>query len=222
MALQGKISTEKIAILNKILDNYTNYGRIKLENPHDDGGPGSGNFGHKGVPGQVGVSAPSSGANVSGASGNTTASPSSGTQSSGNSGNVQPSSGNTHLSSPQDVRKELEARIANGKISTKLDAKKQSDHIVGSDRYNKRIAKGDHPSILEIPEGERQAFIDQYVENGELTLRRDGSIRVQFKHSSDVGTWVSEDGSETAKTNRGSIHLSKTGTHIVPEEPETI
>ncbi len=32
--------------------------RIDSRIPHSDGGPGSGNFGHKGVPGQVGGSAP--------------------------------------------------------------------------------------------------------------------------------------------------------------------
>lgn len=42
-----------------------------------DGGPGSGNFGHKGVPGQVGGSAPSDG-NASGANGSKTISPKTG------------------------------------------------------------------------------------------------------------------------------------------------
>ena len=172
---------------------------------------GSGNFGHSGRPGKVGGSA-SSGS--SGASGGSQSSPTSG----GGTGQSGSSASNT--SNVPTVRKMLNDRIANGTLSTKLDAKKQSDHIAGSDRYNKRIAKGDHPSILNIPENERQTFIDQYVTNGVARLRKDGSIRIQFEHSSDVGTWVSQDGSQTASTSYGSIHLSKTGAHIVPEKPE--
>ena len=221
------------------IDKSPNFDRIKLENPNTDGGPGSGNFGHKGVPGQVGGTAPSNGGNASassGGTGNSTGNASSSTSASSNSGSgstgnatgksassssaVPGNSGNAQAASTQDVRKELEARIASGAISTKLDAKKQSDHIVGSNRYNKRIAKGDHPSILDIPETDRQTFVDNYVKNGDAKLRKNGSIRIQFEHSSNVGTWVSKDGSQTAKTTRGAIHLSKTGAHIVPEKPK--
>ena len=53
------------------IDKSSNSDRIKLRNPHTDGGPGSGNFGHKGVPGQVGGSAPSNGGS-SGGTGNAT------------------------------------------------------------------------------------------------------------------------------------------------------
>ena len=62
---------------------------IKLENPNTDGGLGSGNFGHKGVPGRVGGSAPSNGANASsssGGTGNSTGNASSSTSASSNSG----------------------------------------------------------------------------------------------------------------------------------------
>lgn len=47
---------------NKTLDKYTQKVIIKLPHPqHWDGGPGSGNHEHKGVPGQVGGSAPGTG-----------------------------------------------------------------------------------------------------------------------------------------------------------------
>ena len=56
------------------LDKPSTSGKIKLENPNTDGGPGSGNFGHKGVPGQVGGSAPSGEGGSSGSFGGESAS----------------------------------------------------------------------------------------------------------------------------------------------------
>ena len=50
----GDISLERLAGLNEILDKLTRDAKA-------DGGPGSGNHGHKGVPGQRGGSAPASG-----------------------------------------------------------------------------------------------------------------------------------------------------------------
>jgi hypothetical protein len=46
---------------SKTLDLGRSSDTIKLQESNYDGGPGSGNFGHKGVPGQVGGSAPSDG-----------------------------------------------------------------------------------------------------------------------------------------------------------------
>ena len=49
------------------LDNSVNSGRMNTDNPpQTDGGPGSGNHGHKGVPGQRGGSAPSKNTESSG------------------------------------------------------------------------------------------------------------------------------------------------------------
>lgn len=48
----------KIDFLQKSLDIGGKSSTIKLPDTEEDGGPGSGNHGHKGVPGQVGGSAP--------------------------------------------------------------------------------------------------------------------------------------------------------------------
>lgn len=47
---------KKVKISGNLLDNEAKSGIIKLESSHDDGGAGSGNWGHKGVPGQLGGS----------------------------------------------------------------------------------------------------------------------------------------------------------------------
>ena len=216
--LAGEIPADRLAGLFQLklvkkyynsaisLDNFPTSGKIKLGNPRSsqmDGGAGSGNFGHSGRPGKVGGSA------SGGSSG-----------ASGSASEEYKSSAPNAASSIQAVRKTLNERIANGTLSTKLDVKKQNKHIVGSKQYSQYIAQGRHPSTLDMPEKDRQKFVDKYIKDGEPQLRRDGSIRIQFEHSSNIGTWKSEDGSQTAETNCGSIHLSKTGAHIVPEEPK--
>lgn len=73
--------------------------------------------------------------------------------------------------------------------------------------------------MLDLPKKDWQPFIDRYVKDGEPIIRRDGSVRIQFVHDSEIGTYSSADGTDTGRTCRGSIHLSKSGAHIVPERP---
>ena len=113
----------------------------------------------------------------------------------------------------------LQNGIKSGRISTTLDAKKQAKHIKGSNQYNKAIREGEHPSTLSINQKQQQALINKYTASGAPYMRKDGSIRVRFHHSSTIGTYVSRDGSVTSPTSRGQIHFSSSGAHIVPDLP---
>jgi len=109
--------------------------------------------------------------------------------------------------------------IKSGKISTRLDMKKQAKHIKGSDQYKKAIREGLHPSTLSIDRKQQQALINKYTAAGEPYMRKNGSVRVRFHHSSTIGTYVSRDGSVAKSTPRGQIHYSNSGAHIVPDLP---
>ena len=139
----------------------------------------------------------------------------------GDDGKFVESGGSSDTSSATNAaRDELNARIADGRISTKLDTKKQDKHIEGTKQYKKAIAAGKHPSILDVAESDRQALVDKYIKEGMPSIRRDGSIRIDFVHDSEIGTSISVDGSESSRTNHGEIHLSNSGAHIVPLMPK--
>lgn len=118
-----------------------------------------------------------------------------------------------------DAATALRDGIRSGKISTRLDRKKQAKHIKGSDRYNKAIREGLNPSILTIDQKQQQDLINTYTKTGTPRMRENGSIRVRFTHSSIISIYVSKDGSIQLPTPKGQIHYSKTGAHIVPDKP---
>lgn len=165
-----------LAYIYNTLDKNTQKVIIKLPHPqHMDGGPGSGNFGHKGVPGQVGGSAPSGPA------------------------------------------QELSDAIATGRVSTKLDRKKQSKHTKGTPAYEKAIKAGKKVSVMYLSDSEIQRLVSKYSGKGHIRIKN-GQIKETFEHTSVIGTYVSRTG-EVSETKRGTIHYSKSGTHVVPSLP---
>ena len=108
------------------LDISGKSGSIKLENLHDDGGPGSGNFGHKGVPGQVGGSAPASSASSSAG-----ASSSSGSSAASNAGTSSQNAGASSGGQSVDVK----AEIAKRGINTSKMKRDQYKHYKNSSAY---------------------------------------------------------------------------------------
>lgn len=162
--------------LQKYLDIGGKSSTIKLPITEADGGPGSGNHGHKGVPGQVGGSAPSGPA------------------------------------------KELSEAISTGRVSTKLNKKKQSKHTKGSPAYEKAVKAGQKVSVMYLSDADVQALVSQYSGKGHIRISK-GQIRETFEHTSPIGVHVNIFGKE-AETTRGTIHYSKSGAHIVPSSPK--
>lgn len=143
---------------------------------NEDGGPGSGNHGHSGVPGQIGGSAPS--------------------------GPV----------------KDLEDAITSGRVSTKLNSKKQRKHTKGSTSYQKAIAQGKKVSVVTVSDSEVQALITKYSGKGHI-YSLNGQFKETFEHTSPIGVHTSMNGKES-ETRRGTIHYAKDGAHIVPASPK--
>lgn len=163
----------------KLLDFSAEYNTIKSSgNPdeNDDGGPGSGNHGHQGVPGQRGGSL------------------------------------------PEGTQQQLTDALKTGKISAKMNAKKQRRHIKGSPEYNKRIAEGRPVSVLTVSEKKAAELIKKHSGKGHVYVKGD-QIKETFTDTDEVGVYAGLDGKEAA-TTRGTIHYAKDGAHIVPAAPK--
>ena len=116
-------------------------------------------------------------------------------------------------------KKELEKAIADGKITTKLNKKAQSAHKKGSEEYNKRIANGELPSYTEMSNMEIQKIINNNILKGDVRKYKDGQFREVIKTDDFKGMYGDRKTGKYIPTNRGTIHYSKAGTHIVPAAP---
>lgn len=115
--------------------------------------------------------------------------------------------------------KELKKAIADGKITTKLNKKAQSAHKKGSEEYNKRIANGELPSYTEMSNMEIQKIINNNILKGDVRKYKDGQFREVIKTDDFKGMYGDRETGKYIPTNRGTIHYSKAGTHIVPAAP---
>lgn len=113
----------------------------------------------------------------------------------------------------------LEQAKRDGTISTKLDKVKQGAHIKGNPEYEKRVANGEHPSYITVSKMESQQIINKYSGSGKVHINEN-----QFKEivstDKNFGVYVEKYTGKEFKTNRGTIHYSKYGAHIVPAKPE--
>lgn len=121
--------------------------------------------------------------------------------------------------SPKQAKVNLLDALDKGSLKTTIKTKKHNKHIKGSAEYKKALEKGENQyiSTLSITEKEAQKLIDTYSGTG--TVReRNGQFKETFTHSSTIGTYIDKFGNEM-ETNRGTIHYSKDGSHIVPAKP---
>ena len=116
-------------------------------------------------------------------------------------------------------KKELEKAIADGKITTKLNKKAQSAHKKGSEEYNKRIANGELPSYTEMSNMEIQKIINNSILKGDVRKYKDGQFREVIKTDDFKGMYGDRETGKYIPTNRGTIHYSRAGTHIVTAAP---
>lgn len=165
---------------------------IELPPLTTDGGPGSGNFGHKGVPGQVGGSAPGGGPNAG-------RNPGSGTK-----GFVEGS------------REELEAAKKSGRIKMKLKSSAQSKHRPGTRKYQEAVASGKKVSTVSISDSEIHSMVVEKSGTGTVYVNRaTGQIKEIIDCGRTVGQYISLKGVKS-ETTRLTIHHSKDGFHVVP------
>lgn len=126
--------------------------------------------------------------------------------------------GQKHTQNPsgEDVKAELQRRIDNGKVSLKVNRKKQAKHIRGSEEYKKAVAEGHFPSELTLSRKAQEIVLNKALEDGIYEKRNDGTIRVYYEADQTVGKTVKADGSVSEYTRYLEVHFSKDGTHLVP------
>lgn len=93
-----------------------------------------------------------------------------------------------------------------------VDWDKQGKHILEHNNYieGRSILSADPEMLVSLYAGKSKRQID----NGGNFKNRE-----TFIHSDEIGIWKDEQG-RCSETNRGTIHYSKKGVHIVPSRPD--
>ena len=119
-----------------------------------------------------------------------------------------------------DVKSELKSKIDSGEFPTKLDKDKQGRHVKGNPEYEKRVANGEFPSYITVSKMEIQKIINSKMLTGKVKKMGDGQYIEVITADEYFGVSCSLVTHEEIKTNRGVIHYSKYGPHLVPTYPE--
>lgn len=110
----------------------------------------------------------------------------------------------------------IKSEIEKGNIKLEINHEKQAKHIKGEPEYK------EGKSYLTISEKEAQEIINQKSGTGIVVLDKNGKWKNKelINCDSQIGIDVdSNTGAETS-TDKGTIHYSKTGTHLVPRKEE--
>lgn len=129
-----------------------------------------------------------------------------------------------------DAKKALQEAIKSGKISTKVDKKRQAEHKIGSDAFNKRKEreeeKGESGDIrfgyTTLSNMEIQEIINENLWNGEVHDNGNGHFKVIISFDKDGVYYDSKFLKEAVQTDRATVHLSKDGAHLVPAIPQSL
>lgn len=110
----------------------------------------------------------------------------------------------------------IRAEIKKGNIKLEINHEKQARHIKGEPEYK------DGKSYLTISEKEAQEIINQKSGTGIVVLDKNGKWKNKelINCDSQIGIDVDSNTGEETSTDKGTIHYSKTGTHLVPRKEE--
>lgn len=107
-------------------------------------------------------------------------------------------------------------KIFREKIPQYRNHEKQAKHIKGEPEYK------EGKSYLTISEKEAQEIINQKSGTGIVVLDKNGKWKNKelINCDSQIGIDVDSNTGEETSTDKGTIHYSKTGTHLVPRKEE--
>ena len=107
--------------------------------------------------------------------------------------------------------KMIKNMLDSGKIKSKIDPKKQSKHIKGSDYKSGK-------SYIYGNEQTAQQLVNKLAGTGLLIKDRHGNWtnKERVINNAPIGVSISNKTGKSIETNEATIHYSKTGTHIVP------
>lgn len=124
----------------------------------------------------------------------------------------------------------LAKALESGKVSSKVNKSKQAEHKKDSEAYLKRKEqeekKGEKGNprfgYTTLSNMEIQKIINEYLDKGEVYKIRDDDFKVVIEADHNFGTYDSKKIPKPVDTNRGTIHLSKDGSHLVPAMPQSM
>lgn len=110
----------------------------------------------------------------------------------------------------------IKAEIEKGNIKLEINHEKQAKHIKGEPEYK------EGKSYLTISEKEAQEIINQKSGTGIVVLNKNGEWKNKelINCDSQIGFDVGSNTGKETPTDKGTIHYSKTGTHLVPRKEE--
>ncbi len=110
----------------------------------------------------------------------------------------------------------IKSEIEKGNIKLEINHEKQAKHIKGEPEYK------EGKSYLTISEKEAQEIINQKSGAGIVVLDKNGKWKNKelINCNSQIGIDVDSNTGEETSTDKGTIHYSKTGTHLVPRKEE--
>lgn len=97
-----------------------------------------------------------------------------------------------------------------GKSSNSMNPEKQNKHIPGTKEFDANKSPIDLVSREEL---------DQLIKKNISNAVDLGNGKMILDLPKDIGTYISKNRNESCKTNRITIHKSKTGYHAVPAKP---
>ena len=110
----------------------------------------------------------------------------------------------------------IKSEIEKGNIKLEINHEKQAKHIKGEPEYK------EGKSYLTISEKEAEEIINQKSGAGIVVLDKNGKWKNKelINCDSQIGIDVDSNTGEETSTDKGTIHYSKTGTHLVPRKEE--
>lgn len=107
----------------------------------------------------------------------------------------------------------IKAEIEKGSIKLEINPEKQARHIKGSPEYK------EGRSYLTINMAEAQDVINIKNGTGVLLKDKDGKpVKERIDCDRTIGVDIDKNSGEETITDKGTIHYSKTGTHLVPRK----
>lgn len=98
-----------------------------------------------------------------------------------------------------------------------INPDKNNKHIEGTKEYFAYIKKNPNASILTIDSEKEQSIIDDYAGFGMKKRKKNGEFENKEVITTDeIIGYVYDINGEKVYTKKGTIHYSKTGTHLVP------
>lgn len=125
----------------------------------------------------------------------------------------------------EKAKKEMLEMISNGKIKVELNQEKQNRHLLGHKLYDEYKLKNLRnrnliPSYIILKNDELNELILQKFGSGKLVTNRQGKWK--NKEIIDFGKIIGKDyiDGKFINTQCGTVHYSKTGSHIIPNGKE--